>query len=124
LNIVWAMRIVAKPVARPIVMKRPSSAAPRTTSGVASGRKTKKSVNARPLKRWRTSASAMNVPSTTASAVDSAAISSEFVSASCRPSTANGLLQWSSVKPSHVRLYRPCGSLNENATTTAIGANR
>jgi hypothetical protein len=30
----------------------------------------------------------------------------------------------SSVKPSHVRLYRPGGSLNENATTTAIGANR
>ncbi len=66
----------------------------------------------------------MNVPSSTASAVDSAAMSSELVSASRSPSTANGCFQWSSVKPSHVRLKRPSGSLNEKRITTAIGTKR
>jgi hypothetical protein len=45
-------------------------------------------------------------------------------SASPSPSTANGCFQWSSVKPCHVRLKRPSGSLNEYRTTTAIGMKR
>ena len=45
------IRIVANPVATFIVMNRPSSAAPSTTSGVASGRKMKKFAGPRPRKR-------------------------------------------------------------------------
>ncbi len=51
-------------------------------------------------------------------------MSSELRTASPIPSTANGCSQWSSVKPSHVRLKRPAGSLNENSATTEIGMNR
>jgi hypothetical protein len=66
----------------------------------------------------------MTVPSATASAVDRTPMSSELRSASPSPSTANGCFQWSSVKPCHVRLKRPSGSLNEYRTTTAIGMKR
>ncbi len=48
---VCAITIVAKPVFVPACRNRPSSAAPSTTSGVASGRKTKKSTVPRPRKR-------------------------------------------------------------------------
>jgi hypothetical protein len=50
-NIAWAMTTVAKPVVDPAWRNRPRSAAPSTTSGVASGRNTKKSTVLRPRKR-------------------------------------------------------------------------
>jgi hypothetical protein len=66
----------------------------------------------------------MSVPRTSATAVEIPATSSELRSASPSPSTASGFSQCRVVKPSQVRLKRPWLSLNENATTTAIGANR
>ncbi len=49
-NITWAITIVANPVLTAIVRNSASSAAPITTSGVESGRKTKKSTSERPRK--------------------------------------------------------------------------
>ena len=66
----------------------------------------------------------MNVPSTVAITVEMRAIANEFFIASARSGFANGCAQCSSVKPCHVKLKRPFGSLNENATITKIGMNR
>src|SRR3954470_12130146 len=66
----------------------------------------------------------MKVPSPTASTVEMKAISIDLLIASPRPLTANGCFQCSSVKPCHVRLKRPFGSLNENRITMKIGRNR
>jgi hypothetical protein len=66
----------------------------------------------------------MNVPSTTEMTVETAAISTDVAKADARPSTLNGSVQWSSVKPDQVRLKRPSGSLNENCTTMKIGMKR
>ena len=48
LNMMCAIRIVVKPVANPAFRNSDSSAAPSTTSGVASGMKMKKLTGARP----------------------------------------------------------------------------
>ena len=105
-------------------MNSDSSEAPSTISGVASGRKMKKFVGARPRNWYRTSASAIIVPSAVAITVDSAAIWIELTSASCRPGTPNGSFQCSSVNPCQVKLNLPAGSLNENRMMIAIGASR
>ena len=46
----WAITIVTKPVLTAAVRNSASSAAPSTTSGVASGRKTSRSTKPRPRK--------------------------------------------------------------------------
>ena len=66
----------------------------------------------------------MNVPSAVAMIVAISAIENEFSIAFARSGLANGCFQCSSVKPCHVKLKRPLGSLNENATITKIGMNR
>jgi hypothetical protein len=66
----------------------------------------------------------MNVPSAVAISVAMIAISTEFFSATARSGLANGLAQWSSVKPCQVKLKRPRLSLKENRTTMKTGMNR
>jgi hypothetical protein len=73
-NMMWAMMIVPVPSGAPRLRNRASSEAPRTTSGVAIGRKISRFVAARPLKRCRTSANEMSVPSRVATAVEMTAI--------------------------------------------------
>ena len=124
MNITCAMTIVAKPVSTANVRNSASSEAPSTTSGVASGRKTNRSATLRPRNTYRTSASAMNVPSVTAITVVSPAISSEFFIAVARSGSANGSFQCLSVKPSHLKLKRPLLSLNEKAAITKTGMKR
>ncbi len=63
----WAIRIVQKPSGicqSPQYMLRNSASSeePRTTSGVAIGRKISRFVVERPRKRWRTSAKEISVP--------------------------------------------------------------
>jgi hypothetical protein len=77
-----------------------------------------------PRNRWRTSATATSVPSTTAHAVDTAATRRLVSRASVSCGYRNGSAQFSNVNPFHVRLNLPRGSLNEKATITAIGMNR
>ena len=100
-----------------------SSEAPITTSGDVSGNTRNVSTSLPPANRWRTSATATSVPSTTDTAVDSAATWRLVSSASVSWGKRNGSAQ-ASVKPCHVRLNRPAGSLNENATITAMGMNK
>ena len=66
----------------------------------------------------------MKVPSAVAISVAMIAISTEFLSAVARSGFANGCAQCSSVKPCHVKLKRPWGSLNENRTTMKTGTKR
>jgi hypothetical protein len=66
----------------------------------------------------------MNVPSVVAISVEIPAIRSEFFIAVAMSGFANGFAQWSSVKPCHVKLNRPAGSLNENRTMMKIGMKR
>ena len=96
------MKMVVKPVAKRIWRKRVRSEAPRTISGVAIGRKTRRFVEPRARKRWRTSASATSVPSTVAITVEISAISSERITASRIPGTASQLIQLSKVKACQV----------------------
>ena len=84
-----------------------------TTSGVASGRKMSCSTPARPRNRWRTVASAIPVPMTSAIAVASSPITIDFSKAGPSPCGLNGCSQWRSVKPCQVKLKRPWLSLNE-----------
>ena len=74
-----------------------SSEAPRTISGVDSGRKTIRFVAPSPTKWWRTIASAMSVPSTVATRVASVASSSEVSIALWIPRTEFQWIQLSKV---------------------------
>jgi len=74
LNRMWPIRIVPNPRCTPRLRNSASSDEPMTTSGVAIGRKIRKFVGVRPVKRWRTRANAISVPSAVAAIVASAAI--------------------------------------------------
>ena len=111
----WAMRMVVRPVGIPMAMKRVSRLEPMTTSGVAIGMKMSRFVADRPWKRWRPRAKAIIVPRTVATR--------EAMSPTCRlspsalqmPGGPHGLSHASSVgwARSRVRLYRPLGRLKE-----------
>ena len=123
-NITWAIRIVVKPVAKPIVRNSESSDAPSTISGEAIGRKMKKFANCRPRNWYRTRPIAISVPRMVAITVASAPISRLVFIASVSPVTAKGCSQCRSVNPCHVKLKRLRVSLNEKRMITAIGASR
>jgi hypothetical protein len=72
-NITWAITIVPTPVCTSASRNRVSSEEPITTSGVVRGRIRNVSRAPLPRNRWRTSATAMSVPSTTAIDVEMAA---------------------------------------------------
>src|SRR5689334_1916493 len=76
-NMMCAIRIVQKPKTTLKLRKSVSSEAPSTISGVDSGRKMRMFVAPRPRKPYRTSASAISVPSTVATMLAKSAISSE-----------------------------------------------
>src|ERR671918_291799 len=69
----WAITMVPNPRFQPRSRNSVSSEAPITTSGAVSGNTRNVSTSLPPANRWRTSATATSVPSTTDTAVDSAA---------------------------------------------------
>ena len=66
----------------------------------------------------------MSVPSAVAITVDTAAISSEVLSASPTPCTAKGCFQASRLNSCQMKLKRPVGLLKEKTMMTAIGSRR
>ena len=75
-----------------------------TTSGAVSGSTRNMSTPPEPRNRWRTRAMATSVPSTTATAVDTAATFRLVSRASVSCGYLNGSAQLSSVKPFHVEV--------------------
>ena len=99
-NMMWAMTIVQKPSCRPTwrsLHEIVSSDAPRTTSGVAIGRKISRFVAVRPRNRCRTRANAIIVPSTVAMIVASTPTLMLVTSASHTPGAPQGFCQCLSV---------------------------
>jgi hypothetical protein len=124
LNMMWAIRIVTRPRVKAAVTNRDSRDAPRTTSGVAMGRKMNMFVDPRPRNRYRVRARAIMVPRVVAAAVLMAAMISEFLMARVSSGMLNRSPQCSRVKPCQVKLNRPRMSLNPNRIITAMGKNR
>ena len=122
-NMMWAMTTVVNPGCTRRDRNWASSAAPSTTSGVDMGRKMSRFAAERPRNVYRTSAIAMRVPSTVATAVAITPTVSELTSDSHTRGAPHGFFQASSVNPRHTRFERP-PSLNENATVYAIGTSR
>ena len=98
------MRIVPKPVGMPRFRNSASSEDAITISGVAMGMKMSTLVAVRPLKRWRTIANAIMVPSKVAPSVESAASCRLLTMAGQRPDTPHGFSHDLSVKPCQVKL--------------------
>ena len=107
-----------------VVMNSVSSDVPSTISGVDIGRNTSRFVAARPRNEWRTRARAMSTPMVVAMRVERAAMTTLRSTASPRPAGPSGLSQASMLKPFHVRLARPVGSLKLNAIITRTGKAR
>ena len=102
LNMMCAIRIVPKPSGTDMLRKSVSSEAPRTISGDDMGRKISRFVVPRPRNPYRTSASAIRVPSAVAAIEVTAATSRETTIELRSPGTASQCRQLSSVKPCHV----------------------
>src|SRR5690606_2163183 len=91
-----------------------SSDEPRTTSGVAIGRKISRLVVARPRKRYRTSENAINVPRMVDTMVTIRPTHNEFTTDGHTSGAPHGFSQLSKVKLFQTMFVRPA-SLNENA---------
>src|ERR1051325_2948504 len=101
-NMMWAITIVQKPRKTFQLRKRVRSDAPSTISGDDIGRKMRRLVADLPRKRYRTSASAISVPSAVAATLAITAISSDVSIADRSPGTASQFRQLSQVKPCQV----------------------
>ncbi len=121
-NITWAISSVWKPSpGAPRMMKKESSEAPMTISGVAIGTTISRFAARRPWNRWRTRARAIAVPI----AVEITVASSASLRLESRALFSSGmpkaLPQWERVNPTQVKLYLPAGSLKEKTRMTTIG---
>ena len=106
-NITWAMTMVQKPRLILRLRKRASSEAPRTTSGVAIGRKMVRLVVVRPRNRCRARANAIMVPSTVSARVASRPILRLLPRAGQTSGAPHGFCHFSSVKPFQAMLDLP-----------------
>jgi hypothetical protein len=101
-NMMCAIRIVQNPKTIVRFRKSVSNEAPRTISGVDSGRKISRLVAPRPRNPYRTSARAISVPSAVATNAARNAISSDSTIALRKPGTPSQFFQLSSVKRDQV----------------------
>ena len=122
-NMMCAITTVQKPSGIRMFRNNANSDEPRTTSGVAMGRKINRLVVDRPRNRCRTSAKAISVPSSVAAAVPTAATTMELTTEPQTSGAPQGFSQLSRVKPCQTRLVRPA-LLNENTKVYATGSNR
>ncbi len=114
-NMTCAMTIVLKPRLIFRLRNSASSEAPRTTSGVAIGRKIVRLVAVRPRNRCRASAKAIIVPSTVAIRVASTPIFRLLPRAGQTSGPPHGFFHLSRVNPRQAMLDLP-ESLNEKTS--------
>jgi hypothetical protein len=110
----WAMTTVQKPGLMRRFRNIARSEAPRTTSGVAIGKKISRLVLLRPLNLCLPSAKAIIVPKIVATTVEMTPICIELTTAEQTCGAPHGFFQLSSVKPCHIKLLFPA-SLKEKA---------
>ena len=124
-NMVCARMIVVMSFGTPTARNCAARPAPRTTSGVAIGRNSRRLIAERARKRYRTSAIAIIVPRTVAMTVATRPMMMLFVNAwqTAPPSTLQTFSHLSSVNPRH-EMFDLSESLNENTNVYTIGISR
>ena len=122
-NITCAITTGQKPGFIPRFKNMARSEAPRTTSGVAIGKKINVFVVDRPLNWWRPRAKAINVPRKVAATVEINPTRIELPSAKQTSGAPQGFCQLPSVNPFQTRLLFP-PLLNEKANVYATGTKR